>query len=549
MREPHADVTIPRLMDRGLLGGGGSGRDQESFRAFGAAKGWLDVPFLCGGFEGVPMGDDPDADGGSVSRQEGDEARLLSTGGSELPLGESMTRPWSGPMSPVAGRFSAGDVIDGRFEVRGRIGMGGMGSVLRVESQADQQCYALKYCHLEGENRQRFTREVRLMELVEHPNVVPVLFSNLEHDPPYFIMPLAERSLASHVTELRQDEATSLAIFQQVCRGVRAIHDSGIVHRDIKPANVLCFEEGRVAVADLGLAKRESTDRTVLTQTRAVVGTLDYLAPEQFLPSGSREADVRTDVCQLGKMLYQLLTGRSPFLIEPEALPRGLAHVVQRATSLNPDDRYQTLSEFLDALRYYQLSKDPTKNPREVLENLIVQAEELLASREYRSENLKDILGLLGHLPSLEHGAAVEFLDRVPEALLPVMAREYPGEFVMVLKSYSVAIEAQVAGYDFAYADEVARRMGGVFRQSLDPEVKTIALQVLLIAAVKLNRFAAIGVFNRLLATVKTVDLAIPIAEMLRRRFTDYRSVAAKVPPDRLHPAIRDVQSEALDVG
>ena len=101
----------------------------------------------------------------------------------------------------------------------------------------------------------------------------------------------------------------SWRLFRQVCLGVQAMHDSGIVHRDIKPANVLRFTGGRIAVSDLGAAKLEPRDTTVLTQTHVVVGTLAFLAPEQFLPGGSRRADFRTDIYQLGKVLYQLLTG------------------------------------------------------------------------------------------------------------------------------------------------------------------------------------------------------------------------------------------------
>src|SRR5262249_30205037 len=151
---------------------------------------------------------------------------------------------------------------------------------------------------------------------------------------------------------------------------------------DIKPANILRFSSGRVAVSDLGVAKLAERDTTVLTRTRAVVGTWAFLAPEQFLPAGSRQADARTDIYQLGKVLYRLLTCRPPALIEPAYLPKGLAHVLLRATSVTPDDRYRDLGEFLDALRYYELSKDPARNEREALENLVLEAEGLLDRRE-----------------------------------------------------------------------------------------------------------------------------------------------------------------------
>ena len=440
----------------------------------------------------------------------------------------------------------AGDLVDDRFVTRGLIGRGGMGSVVRVERRSDGKMLALKYCHLAGAELKRFEREVRIMERVRHPHVVPIIEANLAHSPPYFVMPLAEGSLLGELDQLKDDEARVLDVFGQICSGIRALHASGIIHRDIKPANVLRFAGGRIAVSDFGLAKLDTRDSTILTQTNAFFGTFAYSAPEQHLPAGTREADVRTDICQLGKMLYHMLTGKSPALIEQDLLPRGLAHIVQRATSPHPEDRYQTLAEWLDALRYYQLSKDPTRNAREALESLVLQAEDLLRRHEYKAENLKAILGLLLHLDRHGPSTVIEFFDRLPRAILPVLAGEFAGEFLPPLRAYAAALQSRVAGYNFAYADAVARRMRSVFVHARSTELKTTALQITLIAAVELNRFAAMNVFNSLLTMVKDVDLAIAVGEMLRAHARPYQKVAEQVPPGRLHPAIREVQSGLL---
>jgi serine/threonine protein kinase len=382
---------------------------------------------------------------------------------------------------------------------------------------------------------------------VRHPNVVPVVDADLNASPPYFVMPLAAGSLEDEVPRLAGREAEALAVFRQACQGVGAIHGSGIVHRDIKPANILRFSSGRVAVSDLGVAKLAERDTTVLTRTRAVVGTWAFLAPEQFLPAGSRQADARTDIYQLGKVLYRLLTGRPPALIEPAYLPKGLAHVLLRATSVNPDDRYRDLGEFLDALRYYELSKDPARNAREALENLVLEAEGLLDCRERPPAELaREVLALLAPLDRLEPGAAIERFDRLPDALLPFLASEHAAEFVPVLRGYVSALPARVGGYKFDYADRVARRMRRVFLATRQPGLKALALEATLVAAVALNRFAAMDAFNRLLMSVSTVDYALPIAEMLRAHASAYAGVARGAPPDRLHPVIRGVQQELV---
>jgi eukaryotic-like serine/threonine-protein kinase len=421
-----------------------------------------------------------------------------------------------------------------------------MGAVLEVEGVDDGQGYALKVCRLEGSWLKRFAREVRLMERVRHPHVAPVLASNLGASPPYFVMPLAEGSLEDALPELTGRETEALGVFGQICLGVRAIHESGIVHRDIKPANVLRLAGGRFAVSDLGVAKLATRDTTALTQTRAVIGTLGFLAPEQFLPAGSRRADVRTDIYQLGKVLYQMLTGRSPALIEPEAVSKGLAHILLRATSVNPDDRYRDLGELLDALRYYQLSRDPARNAREALESLVLEAETHLRRREYRSENVREILALLTPLDQLEPSAAIERFDRLPDGLLPVLAGEFAAEMTPVLRAYTSAVRARVAGYPFRYADQLARRMRLIFLAAEHPGLKALALEATLIAAVELNRFAAMHVFNRMLTAVNSVEVALPVAEMLRSHPRSYAVVADGVPADRLHPALRALQRERL---
>jgi serine/threonine protein kinase len=421
-----------------------------------------------------------------------------------------------------------------------------MGSVLRVERRSDAKPLALKYCELAGLERKRFEREVRLMERVQHPHVVPVMHANLEHSPPYFVMPLAEGSLLRHLDRLKENEGAALAVFGQICAGVQALHASGIIHRDIKPANVLWFAGGRIAVSDFGLAKLDERDSTILTLTGAFYGTLAYSAPEQHLPAGTREADVRTDICQLGKMLYHMLTGKSPALIEQDALPGGLAHIVARATSAHPEDRYPTLGEFLDALRYYGLAKDPLRNTREALENLVLQAEDLLRRHEYRAENLRAILGLMLQLDRFGPRTVIELFDRLPRPILPVLAGEFAAEFLPPLRAYAGAIRSRVSGLNFAYADTVARRMRSVFVHGRSPELKTLALEITLIAAVELNRFAAMDVFNSLLTSLKDAELAIAVVEMLRAESRYYHKVAEQVPPGHLHPAIRELQGALL---
>ena len=210
---------------------------------------------------------------------------------------------YSAPKIEVPYRFNVGDIIDYRYFVRGHIGQGGMGHVLRVQDQVTRQLVlALKYC-AEVRFGKRFACEVRIMESVDSPYVIRILDSNLESDPPYFIMPLGERSLESDLPRIRGSEDQILDIFGQICLGVKDLHERNILHRDLKPANVLKLADGLVVVSDLGLARLEDHDTTTLTTVVGRLGTEDYLAPEQLQQGDAGKTNSRTDIYQLGKVL------------------------------------------------------------------------------------------------------------------------------------------------------------------------------------------------------------------------------------------------------
>ena len=215
--------------------------------------------------------------------------------------------------------FQVGHTVNELYDVIQYVGQGGMGSVVKARRLRDGEIVAMKYCHLsEPSALQRFAREVRIMRDIEHAHVVPILDMSLEHDPPYFVMPFASETCATKIPDYASDDALAVDAFLQLCEGLQAIHNAGAVHRDVKPDNALILG-GRVVVSDLGLAKLLDRDSTPLTATGAVVGTRDYIAPEQMMPGGSRDADVRTDIYQLGKTLYQMLTGLSPALVPNQA--------------------------------------------------------------------------------------------------------------------------------------------------------------------------------------------------------------------------------------
>ena len=258
----------------------------------------------------------------------------------------------------------------GNYIIEDYIGEGGMGCVMKVKNTIDGKYYALKYCKDNNENLiRRFKREVQIASETKHPNIINIIDSDLDHSPPYFIMPLAIGNVQDIIYKISEDFEKVYKVFQQICNGVSALHNSGKFHRDIKPINVLILEDGTIVIADFGLAKIEIKESSTHTSSKFFLGTIGYHAPEQW---EARNSDARTDIFQLGKCFYELFTSEKPDLLNLKKIPAGLSYIIQKATSPEKDDRYQSVSELLHALEGYRKSLNPKENPKDAWDDQFV---------------------------------------------------------------------------------------------------------------------------------------------------------------------------------
>ncbi|MDY7230612.1 serine/threonine-protein kinase [Hyalangium rubrum] len=443
--------------------------------------------------------------------------------------------------------FQPGEVIDKRFKVVRGIGGGGMGRVMLVEDLFTASLpVALKYC-LPGdqETTRRFAREVRIMAGIQNPNVMPVLSSAVDHDPPYFVMPLGKNSIAEELDTLSKDEAKALEVFKQICLGIQAIHTAGGTHRDIKPQNAMRMPSGSVVVSDLGLAKLDPRDSTILTKSNVIMGTDAYIAPEQRVLRGTREADARTDVYQLGKVLYELLTDQVPIAMDLKAISAGLAYIIRKATRDSPGDRYPSVPHLLDAVAAYQFANGPGADPARTIEVLMQQAESLLQSNRYERPVVQQILATLPLLQDRPEDFTFWF-DKIPNGLLHALASAMSSEFEPVLSLYSDVIDEHVERWPFEYAETVARKMKLVFDSTKSPEIKKLAVRAVLAASVKRWRYAAMDVFDRMLLSAASDADAAAIAETLADNLDLYRQLADRISGTNLHPGLRGIHRQAL---
>ena len=253
--------------------------------------------------------------------------------------------------------LNSGELLDGRYLVIERLGSGGMADVWAAEDQQLGRRVALKLLHRrfaeDPEFVERFKREASAAAGLQHPNVVGV-YDRSEWDGTYYIA--MEYLDGSTLKRIVQDNAPldpvwAIDICIQVLRAARFAHRRGIVHRDIKPHNVIVDEEGRAKVTDFGIARAGASD---MTETGSIMGTAQYLSPEQ---AQGHAVSAQSDLYSVGILLYEMLSGRLPFEAD-SPVTIALKHVSERPV---PPSSYAEVPPDLEAVVMCALEKDPAR--------------------------------------------------------------------------------------------------------------------------------------------------------------------------------------------
>ncbi|TPQ16258.1 protein kinase domain-containing protein [Streptomyces sporangiiformans] len=319
------------------------------------------------------------------------------------------------------GRYAGRSVAGGRYQLRDLLGEGGMASVhLAYDSVLDRQV-AIKTLHTElGREqafRERFRREAQAVAKLTHTNIVSV-FDTGEDDlegqtTPYIVMEYVEgRPLGS---VLDQDVAQygampadkALKITADVLAALEISHEMGLVHRDIKPGNVMMTKRNVVKVMDFGIARAMQSGVTSMTQTGMVVGTPQYLSPEQALGRG---VDARSDLYSVGIMLFQLVTGRLPFDADS---PLAIAYAHVQEEPVAPSSVNRSLPPAVDALVARALKKNPN--------------ERFPSAESMRDECLRVAQSFQAAAPSIVPGAQTSSGAGVGSAVFPPIDQTPPG--------------------------------------------------------------------------------------------------------------------------
>jgi len=267
--------------------------------------------------------------------------------------------------------FDVGDTI-GSYEIVGTIGQGGMATVYKAHHARLDRFVAVKVMHPTFLQDQsfiaRFEREARIVAKLEHPNIVPIYDFSDYNGSPYLVMKYIEgRTLKQRILKQGISLAEALKMMRAIADALDFAHQHDVLHRDIKPSNILVDDSDTAYLTDFGLARIAQAGESTISHDM-MLGTPFYISPEQA--KGERNLDQHTDIYSLGVIFYELLVGHVPFTadtpyaivhahiykqpvspsdINPE-LPPEVNAVMEKALAKNPQDRYHTANEMMDAL-------------------------------------------------------------------------------------------------------------------------------------------------------------------------------------------------------
>ena len=280
-----------------------------------------------------------------------------------------------------------GELIDNRYLLQRLIASGGMASIYSALDTRLDRPVAVKIMHAHLANDEafvsRFIKEAKATAALSHPNIVSIQDQGWNQGGPpavFIVMELVEgttlRDLLNESSPLSIEQA--FQIINPVLSALSAAHKIGIIHRDIKPENILISRDGRIKVADFGLARNTSMAQTMTAESSVILGSVSYLSPEQVQRG---VADSRSDIYAMGILIFEMLTGSKPYDGEtpiqiayrhvndriPELvkiksdIPKNLSDLIFSATSPNPDLRPRDAEELLNSMRQIQVELDPKR--------------------------------------------------------------------------------------------------------------------------------------------------------------------------------------------
>lgn len=430
------------------------------------------------------------------------------------------------------------------YNIIKEIGRGGFGVVEEVENSKTKEHFACKTLEYpngasKADMKARFEREVKYQSAIDHPNVVSIVVSNLDDDPPWFVMPLAEGSLLS---ELRADRTLGgdprKALFDMLA-GLEEIHRLGHKHRDLSPGNVLKFRDSDgdsyYAISDFGLMSPQAGQTTTLTDTNAAGGTLPYRAPECAIDF--KRATAQADIYSVGAILHDIFGTPGTRIPHTELRANGeIGEIIAKCTKTNPRRRYKNISELREAL--YEVLRADTLE-------FVSDEDQAFVNLLHENDSLTDEQwdALFSHLDRISAS------DQSTKAVLSALRRVHiqtlfetaPELFHALGNDYARFSEEY--SFDFDFCDVVAN-VAQIFYDNGEIDLKANITLAMLKMGTSHNRWLVERKFIKMAAPDISEELAARIAIEVEVRDIDFHQMfehlkdSISVSDSAIHPRL-----------
>ena len=390
-------------------------------------------------------------------------------------------------------------------------------------------------------DRQRFQREIRIQSQLRHPGIMPILnFGTADGDRFWYAMPLASYTLQDMVsgTTGGLDPDSALGMLLILCEIVEFAHGEGVLHRDLKPANVLWLpaagtDKSRWVVADFGLSRDSKSDSAQITKTRTVIGTVGYMAPEQY--DSAHDCTETADVFALGKILLFCLTGAHPFpYAHVEKAPSRFRYIISRCIADEPGERYESVGRLRAALTALIANDDTFANEADHAKSLIAA---ILNDDPVASEQLGALL-----LRELDNDALL--IELIPLMQFPVVesisSKISRSDYARIVRGFDRVCEGS---HPFSFTDRIADLLSSFLFATDDYNVRRLTLRRIMMVGADHNRFYVRDTFWRVVKSINPEETML-VTDLLRENPGAAAFLLSELPNFPIPRAIRELAKE-----
>jgi eukaryotic-like serine/threonine-protein kinase len=390
------------------------------------------------------------------------------------------------------------------------IGTGGFGEVCKCMSGT--RVYAKKKLtqHTDQGAVERFKREVRILSQLDHPNIIKVVDYHLAAQPFWYIMPMYVNSLDDTLKYGMLSDARIEKVFRAILDGVEYAHAEGVIHRDLKPANVLLNNDDDVVVSDFGLGRMLDAESTRQTLSGYGMGSVFFMAPEQT--NNVKNADERSDVFALGRILYCLYTGPVTSLYANlTSLKPNVRAIVNKSTQQEPEKRFQSVAEFKKAWLASTGSLTTSESTAKKLEQLINELTTGITT--INKEDTEKVVELL--LECMDDKDYLhQIIMEVPNEVIALASFCVYSDTQHIIKMFVEFTSAQ--SYTFSYTDKIGDKCAKLYSLIDDFDIRAELLFCLIEVGYGHNRFYVMDQFDALLESINEPVFSLVIAEKLK---------------------------------